>query len=180
MLFGRPDSPPLDASAGPVRVSTEYPHLTRRRYPSLELFFSHGSTEVKVATGLFDYGVCVTETGSSIRDHGLTVVDTLLVSPLMLVAREEIPELRFFADLVNGCLRAETMSLLKMNASPEAKEALIGALPALESPTVNRLADGSYAIETVVGKADLVDLVVKLRSLGASGILVQDLNVILP
>ena len=146
IIFGRTDSPPLNREDEPVRISSEYPNLTRKRYPSARVFFSHGSSEVKVATGLFDYGVSVFETGSSIEAHGLEIIDTLLVSPIVLVAREDMPEVRIFGDLLNGCLKAESNTLIKMNAQAAIKDDLIAALPALQSPTVNHLADGSYGV----------------------------------
>jgi ATP phosphoribosyltransferase len=180
ILFGREDSPSLGQADQPVRISSEYPNITRSHYPQEETFFSHGSTEVKVAMGLFDYGVGVTETGSSIKAHNLTIVDTLLESPTVLVAREPNPAIEFFGELLFGVLRAENNKLLKMNVAAERKDGLIAALPALQSPTVNRLANGSFAIETVVANNQITDLIIKLKGEGATGMLVQELEVMLP
>lgn len=181
VVFGRPDSPPLNGSnTPPVRISAEYPNITRNAYANEDIVFSHGSTEVKVAMGLFDYGVGVTETGSSIKAHNLTIVDTLLESPTVLVAHDNIPTIELFGELLYGVLRAENNKLLKMNIDESQKAALIAALPALQSPTVNRLANGSFAIETVVPRNEVADLIIKLRGLGATGILMQDLDIMLP
>lgn len=182
VVFGRNDSPPIanDSNAAAIRISAEYPNITQRAYTTADIEFSHGSTEVKVAMGLFDYGVGVTETGSSIRAHNLTIVDTLLESPTVLVAKDNIPTIELFGELLYGVLRAENNKLLKMNVSAAQKEALIAGLPALQSPTVNRLADDSFAIETVVPRNEVADLIIKLRGLGATGILMQDLDIMLP
>ena len=180
VTFGREDSLPINDTGGSLRISSEYPNITRNMYQNAEIFFSHGSTEVKVAMGLFDYGVGVTETGSSIKAHDLKIVDTLLRSPTVLIARDTIPAIELFGELLYGALRAENNKIIKMNAGPETKEHLIEALPALQSPTVNQLADGSYAIETVVPRAQMTDLIINLRGLGATGILVQDLDVMIP
>jgi len=180
VLYGREDSPPLGQRGKPVRISSEYPNLTRNRYQNEDVFFSHGSTEVKVAMGLFDYGAGVTETGSSIKAHHLKIVDTLLKSPTVLIARQESSSVRFFGELLHGALQAEKNKMIKMNVAKEIKDALIETLPALQSPTVNQLADGSFAIETVVPETQMTDLIIKLKGMGATGILVQDLDVILP
>ncbi|MEM7031699.1 MAG: ATP phosphoribosyltransferase [Chloroflexota bacterium] len=180
VIFGRKDSPRLGDRNNPVRISSEYPNITRNMYQHDDVVFSHGSTEVKVAMGLFDYGVGVTETGSSIKAHDLVIVDTLLKSPTVLVAKDSIPAIELFGELLYGALRAENNKLLKMNVSEQTKDQLIGALPALQSPTLNRLADGSYAVETVVPRDEVADLIIKLRGLGATGILVQDLDIMLP
>lgn len=179
VIFGRSDSPKIEAGGNPVRISAEYPQIARQHYPQQEIFFSHGSTEVKVATGLFDYGIGVTETGSSIKAHGLKIVETLLTSPTVLIALSQMSEVRFFGELLAGALEAEHNKLIKMNAGATIKDQLIATLPALQSPTINQLADGSFAIETVVSKNQVADLIIQLKSLGASGILVQDLDVMM-
>ena len=180
VLFGRSDSPPLGTPDTPVRISSEYPNITRDMYPQEEVIFSHGSTEVKVAMGLFDYGVGVTETGSSIKAHNLQIVDTLLKSPTVLIARDTIPAIEFFGELLYGALRAENNKMLKLNAGANIKDQLINTLPALQSPTLNQLADGSFAIETVVPRNEITDLIIQLKQIGATGILVHDLDVMLP
>lgn len=178
-IFGRPDSPPLGQPGRPVQISSEYPNITRKHYPQEEVFFSHGTTEVKVAMGLFDYGVCIIETGSSIRAHGLEIVDTLLISPTVLIAREDRQEIRYFGQLLQGALEAEQYKLMKMNIIRDKKDTLIDMLPSLDAPTVSLLANDSYAVETVVPKDKITDLVIQIKSIGGTGILVQDLDVIL-
>ena len=180
ILFGREDSPPLGVADKPVRICSEYPNLTRDKYRQEEVYFSHGSTEVKVAMGLFDYGVGVTETGSSIKAHDLRVVETLLQSPTVLIAAQMLPAIEYFGELLYGVLRAENNKILKMNVAAAKKDALVESLPALQSPTVNRLADGSFAIETVVAKNQVTDLIIRLKEAGATGLLVQDLEVMIP
>ncbi len=180
ILFGRQNSPPIGQNGTPVRINAEYPNITRNRYPNEQIVFSHGSTEVKVAMDLFDYGVCLTETGSSIRDNGLEIIQDLLVSPTVLIAREHLPEIDFFGELLEGALKAEQHQVIKMNVDRSIKTTVLNTLPALRSPTVNPLADRSFAIETIVKKSQTADLLVHLQTIGATGILVQDINVILP
>lgn len=173
ILFGRPDSPPL----GPgVRISSEYPNLTQKQFPEAEISFSHGSTEIKVSLGQFDYGVCITETGASLRDNDLVVYAELLVSPTVLIAREVTSEVEIFGDLLEGALQAEQHQLIKMNVNTDIQDAILEALPSLKAPTVSPLSSRACAIETVVQKARAADLLIRLRCLGATDILVQDLN----
>ena len=75
-----------------VRVSTEYPELTRRFFADAgvkaKIVPSYGATEAKVPD-IVDAIVDVTETGSSLRAHGLRILDTLLVSRTELVANAD-------------------------------------------------------------------------------------------
>src|SRR5581483_4565093 len=72
-----------------VRVSTEYPELTRRFFADAgvkaRIVPSYGATEAKVPD-IVDAIVDVTETGSSLRAHGLRILETLLVSRTELIA----------------------------------------------------------------------------------------------
>ena len=72
-----------------VRVSTEYPGLTRRFFEKkgidADIRLSYGATEAKVPE-IADCIVDVTETGRALRAAGLKVVDTILTSATELIA----------------------------------------------------------------------------------------------
>lgn len=178
ILFGRPDSPPISKTT-PVSISAEYPNIAHNRYPKANIGFSHGSTEIKVALGQFDYGIGVTVTGSSLRDNDLCIAEELMVSPAVFAARETLPELVFLGELLAGALEADRHQLIKMNVDASIKSAVINALPALRAPTVSPLSDCAFALETIVPKTRTTQILIHLRSLGATGIVVQDVNAIL-
>ena len=74
---------------GVVRVSTEYPELTRRYLEDAgvkaDVRFSYGATEAKVPD-IADAVVDITETGSALRAAGLRIIETILVSSTELIA----------------------------------------------------------------------------------------------
>jgi ATP phosphoribosyltransferase len=162
-----------------IRVTSEYPRLTQSLFRKATIRFSHGSTEVKVKEGKYHYGVGITETGDSIEDNNPHIIKMLLVSPTVLIAREESPEIKFFGQLLLGALQAEKYQLVKMNVEARIKEDVLAVLPALGTPTIDVRSDGSFAIETVALKSQLADLILKLKAIGATAILVQDINVIM-
>lgn len=161
-----------------ILVTTEYPRLTARFFKQAKLRFSHGGTEQKVAYGKYDYGVCVTETGESLRENGLIIVKTILTSPTLLVAKNDAPELRYFGELLAGGLRAGKYRLMKMNVDKEVLADVLPLLPSLKAPTVNKLSNNNYAIETVVPKNKVGNLMINLRGKGVNGILVQEVDLI--
>ena len=73
--------------------------------------------------------------------------------------------------LLNGTLEARGKVLVKLNVSEHQYEAVLSVLPSMKSPTVSKLADGGYAIETVVPKRDINLLIPNLKGAGASDIL---------
>ncbi len=139
---------PQDIPPG-TRVSTEYMNLTRQYFERLgipvELFLSYGATEAKVPE-MADAIVDITETGATLRRHGMRIIDTLLESSTKLIAnqaayanplkRQEIEEI---TTLLSGALAARGKVLVKLNVSEDKLDAVIAVLPAAKAPTVSRL-----------------------------------------
>ena len=173
------------------RISTEYPNLTRRHFEELgipvKVLTSYGATEAKVPD-IVDAIVDVTETGSTLRAHGMKIIDTLLESEVLLIASTEAaadPIKRRAMDdittLLLGALRAEGRVLIKLNVSEASLQAVLDVLPAMKSPTVSPLAgEGEFAIETVVEKAYVNTLIPLLKAHGASDILELPISKIVP
>ena len=169
------------------RIATEAVGLTRRYLAQhnvdAEVEFSWGATEVK-APELVDAIVELTETGSSLRANNLRIVETILTSTTRLIANKKIwdvPEKRAkieqIAMLLQGALAAESRVLLKLNVAEANLKKILGILPALHSPTVNKTNDeGWFAIETVVEERIVRDIVPPLRAAGAEGIIEVPLN----
>ncbi len=171
-----------------ITVSAEYLSLAKKVFKKAQVYFSSGGTEANVVAGLYDYGIGVTETGDSIRDNRLNLLETILVSPVVLISKEESPEIGLFGRMLEGALASMKRQSIKMNVSTKGiKEKVIKILPALRSPTVSGLADGTWAVETVVSLAgdpekeipSLADLIMELTKIGATGIITQDINLVL-
>jgi ATP phosphoribosyltransferase len=170
------------ADHGVLRVSTEYPELTRRFLDrhgiSAEVSLSYGATEAKVPD-IADCVVEITETGRALRAAGLRIVDTLLVSHTELIANPaaaEDPAKRHAMDqlltLLQGVLEARGKVLVKLNVPTEQLAAVIEVLPALRSPTVSELfGGGGFAVETVVPKSEINILIPALKDRGATDVI---------
>jgi len=172
---------PADLPDG-VRISTEMPETTRRFLEEhgvkARVFTSHGATEAKIPD-IVDAIVDLTETGSSLRKAGLKVIATLLTSRTELIANREAyedPAKRAAIDdlvlLLQGALRARGHVLLKLNVDAARLDGVLEVLPAMSSPTVMNLASGdARALETVVPKLGVNELIPALRAAGARDIL---------
>jgi ATP phosphoribosyltransferase len=170
-----------DLPAG-VRVSTEYPELTRRffekRGVDARIQLSYGATEAKVPD-IVDTIVEITETGSALRAAGLRIIETILVSFTELIANPvsyDDPAKRHamgqLQTLLQGALEARGRVLVKLNVGGADLDKIIEILPAMKSPTVSKLfAEEAYAVEAVVPKADINTLIPALKDHGASDII---------
>jgi ATP phosphoribosyltransferase len=170
-----------DLPAG-VRVSTEYPGLTRRfleaRGVDADVRLSHGATEAKIPE-IADVVVDGTETGRALRAAKLRVLDTILASRTELIANKaayEDPAKRHamhqLHTLLQGTMEARGKVLVKLNVSAADLDKVIDIVPSMKAPTVNELFGGSgFAVETVVPKHDINTLIPALKDAGATDII---------
>jgi ATP phosphoribosyltransferase len=83
--------------------------------------------------------------------------------------------------MLSAVIAARGRKYLMMNAPATQLPELATLLPALESPTIIPLAhDGMVAIHTVIAADDVWGLLPRLKTAGASGILVLPIEKILP
>jgi len=169
-------------------ISTELVGYTRRyleeRGIDATVEFSWGATEAKVVEGLADAAVEITETGTTIKAHGLRIVCDLLHTHTVMVANREAladpwkkAKIDQIALMLKSALAARHRVLLKMNAPSDALEEIGKLLPSLHAPTVNQLTDPAWvAIESVVERREVRSLIPRLRASGAEGILELDLK----
>jgi len=165
-----------------LRVSTEYPELTRRYFEKhgvdADIRLSYGATEAKVPE-IADAVVEITETGRALRAAGLRILDTMLVSFTELIANPaayDDPAKRHamgqLHTLLQGSLEARGKVLVKLNVGATDLDAVIALLPALKAPTMSKLFGAeAYALETVVPKAEINILIPALKDAGASDII---------
>jgi len=173
------------------KIATELVDFTRRylaeRSIDCEVEFSWGATEAKAVEGLVDAVVEITETGSTIRAHGLRIVCDLLHTHTRLISNRETladpwkkQKIDQISLLLRASLRAHQKVALKMNAPETKLDQIIALLPSLHAPTVSKLADrGWVALETVVDSYLVRDLLPRLQENGAEGIIEYDLRKII-
>ena len=179
-----------DLPAG-VRVSTEYPGLTRRFLAAhgveAEVRLSHGATEAKIPE-IADAVVEITETGRALRAAGLRIIDTILESYTELIAnpvayaddakRHAMEQL---LTLLNGTLIARERVLVKLNVGSLDLDSIIPLLPAMKSPTVSKLfGEDGFAVEAVVPKDTINTLIPALKDHGATDIIELPIAKIVP
>ena len=176
------------------KIATEMVNFTshyfaERKIP-VQVEFSWGATEAKAAEGLVDAIVEVTETGGTIRAHGLRIVADLLESSPQLIAnkkswedawkREKLEQIRL---LLQGALSAENKVGIKMNVTEADLDKIVNLIPSITAPTIATLYPAAalhgvkwFSIESVITEDVVRDLIPKLIQNGAVGIIEYPLN----
>ena len=176
------------------RIATEMMNFTRKYFADrkidVKVEFSWGATEAKAAEGLVDAIVEVTETGSTIRAHGLKIIADLLESCPQLIAnkqswqdpwkRQKIEQIQL---LLQGALSAENKVGLKLNVTEANLDNVIDLIPSITAPTIAPLYQAAtlkgvkwFSIESVIGESFVRDLIPRLIQAGAVGIIEYPLN----
>jgi ATP phosphoribosyltransferase len=170
------------------KIATELVNFTKDYFAEknidVDVEFSWGATEAKVVEGLADAIVEVTETGSTIKAHGLRIIQDLMETNTQLIANKKAWEdswkkekIEQISLLLKGALKADGMVGLKMNVPKEKLDEVIKLLPSLTAPTIANLYQQDwFSIETVISEFTVRELIPKLRKSGVEGIIEYSLN----
>ena len=179
------------------RVATEMVNFTKRYFAErnvpVEVEFSWGATEAKAAEGLVDAIVEVTETGTTIRAHGLKIIHELMESCPQLIANKAAwndpwkrAKMEQIKMLLQGALAAEAKVGIKLNVPEADLEKVVALIPSITAPTIATLYPSPslkgikwFSIESVIDERQVRDLIPKLIENGAVGIIEYPLNKII-
>ena len=170
------------------RIATELVNVTKqylkKNKVKADVEFSWGATEAKVADGLVDAVVELTETGSSLRAHKLRVIGEVCESTTQFIANKNTVQdpwkkkkMDQITMLLKGAIAANNMVGLKMNVRKNDLDNILGLLTSLKNPTISHLSDKNWlAIETVIDEGTVRTLIPGLKKAGAQGIIEYPLN----
>ena len=170
------------------KIATELVSVTKnylkKNKVDADVEFSWGATEAKVASGLVDAVVELTETGSSLKAHKLRIVSTICESTTRFIANgksSKDPWKRKKMDqlvmLLKGAIDADSMVGLKMNVEAKNLNKVLKLLTSLKNPTISPLSQKRWlAVETVIDEGTVRVLIPQLKSAGAQGIIEYSLN----
>jgi ATP phosphoribosyltransferase len=192
LAVGVPTETPYQAieDLAGLRVATAHPNTARRFFEGrsipVDVIPISGAVEVAPKLGLAEAIVDLVSTGSTMVMNGLRPIGDVLSSEAVLVAnpaahRERAAELDAIDTMLTAVTAARGQKYLLMNAPATKLAELEALLPGLESPSVIPLAhEGMIAIHSVVRSDDVWGLLPRLKTAGASGILVLPIEKIVP
>ncbi len=170
------------------RIATELVNVTKKylseNQVKADVEFSWGATEAKVASGLVDAVVELTETGSSLRANKLRIVSTICESTTQFIANKKAlsdpwkkKKMNQIIMLLQGAIAAHNMVGLKLNVEQKNLDKILGLLSSLKNPTISSLSQKNWlAVETVIDERTVRTLIPKLKESGAQGIIEYSLN----
>ncbi len=147
----------------------------RRKKIKTELLEVSGSVEIMVALGMADAIVDLVESGDTLRDNGLRVIETISESQAILIGAKKVRDnilCQLIQRRLQGVLTARQYTLLEYNIRRKALKDAERIAPGFESPTVSDLEDPRWcAVKVMVPKNRSIEIMDRLESLGATAIL---------
>ncbi len=163
-------------------IATSYPVILsdflKKKNIKSDIHVITGSVEVAPSIGLSDAIFDIVSSGSTLVTNHLKEVEVLMKSEALLIANPKLSvekkaildELLFRIEAVQ---MAEDKKYVLMNVPTENIEKIIEVLPGIKSPTIMPLAkDGWNSLHAVIDEKGFWDIIGKLKTLGAEGILV--------
>lgn len=187
--------PKADEYSGPEyfsgkRIATSYPNILREYLDShnvkADIEVITGSVEIAPAAGIADAIFDIVSSGSTLISNGLKEVEQVFFSEAVLISsgrldaeqKQTLEEMRF---RIASARVSRDKKYLLMNIPESAVEEAVKILPSMRSPTVMPLAaKGWCSMHSVVDEKDLWDKVRMLKAIGAEGILVLNVDKIIP
>jgi ATP phosphoribosyltransferase len=146
----------------------------------VQIYLSFGATEAKPpedVDAIFD----ITETGTTIMQNNLKIIDNVMESSAILIAnkaslknmakREKIADM---LALLKGVVEARKKIHIFMNVKEENISSILESLPALKRPTISNLSEsGWYSVSTIIDKNEFIKILPLLRK-RAQGLVVSE------
>ena len=165
-------------------VATEFPSVTRRffdeRGVEVDIVEVSGATELTPHVDIADAIVDITSTGTTLRMNRLAEVADVLDSSVRLLARgdvaddEKVQQVRMALASV---LAAEDRRYLMLNVPETALDDVREVLPGMSGPTVMDIAGSAeVAVHAVVDEREVFETINALKAVGASDVLVTEIE----
>lgn len=164
------------------RIATSYSTILskylKKNKITAEIHEISGSVEIAPGIGLADAICDLVSSGSTLFTNGLKEVEIVLKSEAVLVANKKLEKKQ--QDILDKLLfrihavrKAKSNKYILMNAPNKQLDAICKVLPGMKSPTILPLAEtGWSSVHSVVQEDQFWDIIEKLKSNGAQGILV--------
>ncbi|MDR1505150.1 MAG: ATP phosphoribosyltransferase [Prevotella sp.] len=164
------------------KIATSYPFILNKYMKeqgiNSDIHIITGSVEISPSIGLSDAIFDIVSSGGTLVSNRLKEVEVIMQSEALLIAtknlsqekKDILDELIFRIEAVQT---ATDKKYVLLNAPEDKLSEIIDILPGMRSPTVTPLATkGWCSVQSVVEDKRFWEVISKLKSLGAEGILV--------
>ena len=172
------------------RIATSYPRILKKWLDEqgiqARIEVITGSVEIAPAADIADAIFDIVSSGGTLVSNGLAEVEKIFWSEAVLISNGQLtPDQQEILDemlfRIDSAMVSRRKKYILMNLPQASVEEATRILPAMRSPTVMPLAaEGWCSMHSVVDEDDLWDKIKQLKAIGAEGILVLNIDKIIP
>ena len=167
-------------------VATSYTNILKKYFKEngvkASLHEISGSVEIAPGIGLADAIFDIVSSGSTLVSNQLKEVEVVMRSEALLIANKDLTkEKRKILDEIlfrfDAIQEASGKKYVLLNAPKDKIAEISELLPGMKSPTITPLAnEGWVSIQSVITEKHFWDIIGKLKSFGAEGIIVTPIE----
>ena len=172
------------------RIATSYPRILKKWLDAqgieARIEVITGSVEIAPAADIADAIFDIVSSGGTLVSNGLVEVEKVFWSEAVLISSGDLtPDQQEILDemlfRIDSAMVSRRKKYILMNLPQASVEEATRILPAMRSPTVMPLAaEGWCSMHSVVDEDDLWDKIKQLKAIGAEGILVLNIDKLIP
>ncbi len=164
------------------KIATSYPEILtdflKKNAIKANIHVISGSVEIAPGIGLADAIFDIVSSGSTLVSNRLKEVEVVMNSEALLIGNDKLNNekkeiLNELIFRINAVQTAENKKYILLNAPNDKLNEIFAILPGMKSPTVLPLAqEGWSSIHSVIDEKQFWEIIGKLKTLGAEGILI--------
>lgn len=168
------------------KIATSYPVILNKFLKdnciNADIHVITGSVEIAPGIGLADAIFDIVSSGSTLVSNRLKEVEVVVESEAILIANNNLTDekLEILDELIfriNAVQAAEDKKYILMNVPNNSLDKILEVLPGIKSPTIMPLAkEGWSSVHTVLEEKRFWEIINKLKTAGAEGILVLNIE----
>lgn len=166
-----------------INIATSFPNIAKKYFEKLgkkaHIIEVSGAVEITPSLGLSDVVIDITSTGSTLKSNRLRIIDKILKSSAVVVARKNLEDdkqkkLNSLMRALNSVIDAQDKKYLMVHVPKNKIDEVKSFMPGLSSPTVTQLwgDNDNVVIHVVVDKDKVYDSIDHLKAIGGKGILI--------
>lgn len=173
------------------KIATSYPAILKdyldRNGIEADIHVINGSVEIAPGIGLADGIFDIVSSGGTLVSNNLVEVEKIIDSQAVLIGgTRQLPEEKqaVLDELIfrfKAVKAADGKKYLLMNVPRTRLDEVVAILPGMKSPTILPLADVEWcSVHTVIEETKFWEIITRLKTAGAEGILVLDIMKMVP
>ena len=160
------------------RIVTSFPNITNdfflKNGIDIECIVVQGSVEIMISLHGSDAIVDLVDTGKTLENNGLKVLETIGDYHCSLLAKDDLSNKEKVDEMIKrlkGIILSSKYSILEYNILKTKLKEAEKITPGFDAPTISHLDDSSrVAVKVMIQKSEVISAMNSLEKIGASGI----------